>query len=181
MPIALRIPGSSRGFERKRLITADSFRMLSHVHGGIENSFVTKPQRQLRLVQFACILLLVGCIVVAYIHEPQPRTNLGFGQGVVILLALWSAVGGFTTQRRLQRRNRTRSSKSTPFDRWKAGHIVRLWSAMTVGAWGLFLYEIRGPLWIADVLFALAMLLLLIWDPDAAPVADEGVPAQSSQ
>jgi hypothetical protein len=44
---------------------------------------------------------------------------------------------------------------------------------MTVGVWGLVLYTIRGPLWIAGVLFAIAMLLLLIWKPDATPVADE--------
>jgi hypothetical protein len=54
--------------------------------------------------------------------------------------------------------------------------MVRLWGAMTVGLWALLLYNFHGPLWIADVLFGLAMLLLIIWKPDTAPEGNDGVP-----
>jgi len=43
---------------------------------------------------------------------------------------------------------------------------------MTVGLWGLLLYEFHGPLWITDVLFGLGVILLLIWRPSAGPGAD---------
>jgi hypothetical protein len=140
-----------------------------------------KPQRQLRFVQLGCLLLLVACIVLAYWRahgNPGISSSVGFGQRIIILLALWSAAWGFTMQRKLQRRTRASTSKSTPFTRWRAGHIVRLWSALTVGIWALLLYDFHGPLWIADVLFGLALLLLLIWKPDIAPAPDEVTPAQ---
>jgi hypothetical protein len=140
-----------------------------------------KPQRQLRLVQAACLLALGACIVLAYwrAHEnPGTSSSVGFGQGIIILLALWSAAWGFTMQRKLQRRTQASSSRSTPFTRWRAGHILRLWSATTVGIWALVLYDFQGPLWIADVLFGLALLLLLVWKPHIAPAQDEVTPAQ---
>jgi hypothetical protein len=52
---------------------------------------------------------------------------------------------------------------------------------MAVGLWGLVLFLIRGPLWIADVLFGLAVLLLLIWQPDVAPIGADAVSAQQTQ
>ena len=140
-----------------------------------------KPQRQLRLVQATCLLVLGACIVLAYWRAHENRgtsSSVGFGQGIIILLALWSAASGFTTQRKLQRRTQASSSKSTPFTRWRAGHIFRLWSATAVGIWALLLYDFHGPMWIADVLFGVAILLLLIWKPDIAPTPDEVTPAQ---
>jgi hypothetical protein len=44
--------------------------------------------------------------------------------------------------------------------------------------WALLFYDFHGPLWIADVLFGVAMVLLLIWNPDVAPTPDEVTPAQ---
>jgi len=140
-----------------------------------------KTQRQLRLVQSACLLILVACIVLTYwkAHETGTTSGaIGTGQGLVIMLALWAAASGFTWQRKLQRRSQASSSKSTPFTRWRAGHIFRLWSATAVGIWALVLCDFHGPLWIADVLFGLAILLLLIWKPNAAPTVDEATPGQ---
>src|SRR5215475_2156261 len=98
---------------------------------------MAKPQRQLRLIQIACIVLLGGCIVLAYVSardNPQAPTHLNFEQYTIILLALWSGIGGFTVQRKVQRRQATFSkSKSTPFTRWRVGHIIRLWSSTAVG------------------------------------------------
>jgi hypothetical protein len=139
---------------------------------------MTKSERQLRLVQLACILFLVVCILLLYfgvLGNRRPSATISVMQGFVVLLALWSAVSGFTFQRRLlsvRRRTPQPSTKSTPFTRWRAGHLFRLWSAMTVGLWGLVLYEIRGPLWIDGALFAVGLILLLIWRPGATPVPE---------
>jgi hypothetical protein len=140
-----------------------------------------KTQRQLRLVQSACLLVVVACIVLAYwkAHEIGATSgSVGTGPAIIILLALWSASSGFIWQRRLQRRGQAISSKPTPFTRWRAGHIFRLWSATSVGIWAVLLYDFHGPLWIANVLFGVAILLLLIWRPNAAPTLDDAPPGQ---
>ena|SRR5438128_1660128 len=137
---------------------------------------MTKAERPLRFVQLACILFLVFCILLVYfgvLRNGEPSPAISLTQGVVILLALWSAVSGFTYQRRLLsgRAQRT-STKSTPFTRWRAGHIFRLWSAMAVALWGLLLNAIHGPLWIVGVLLAVGLILLLIWRPGVSPAPE---------
>lgn len=137
---------------------------------------MVRVQRQLRLMQIGCLSMLVACAVLAHW---QARENGVSTDGVgtlpiaMILLAVWSAISGFTLQRKLQRRAQAGSSKSTPFTRWRTGHIFRLWTAATSGIWALLLFEFHGPLWIADVLFGFAILLLLIWKPDAVPTLGE--------
>lgn len=134
---------------------------------------MTKPERQLRIVQLACILFLVICILVFYfvfVGSREPTPTVTITQGVVVLLALWSAVSGFTVQRKfLQPRTQRTSTKSTPLSRWKAGNIIRLYSAMSVGLWALVLYEVGGALWIAGALFAMSLILLLTWRPGTNP------------
>jgi hypothetical protein len=133
---------------------------------------MTKPERQLRMVQLAYVLFLVLCILLVYfgvLGDREPTSTINVTQALVVLLALWSGVSGFTLQRRLRLRTQRTSTKSTLFTRWKVGHVFRLCSAMAVGLWGLVLYEIRGPLWIDDVLFAVALILLLVWRPGASP------------
>ena len=108
-----------------------------------------KPQRQLRLVQAACLLVVGACIAIAYwsAHEKLGTLRgVSFGQGIIVLLALWSAAWGFPMQRKLQRRTQSSTSQSTPFTPWRAGHICRLWSATAVGMWALVLYNFHGPL-----------------------------------
>ena|SRR5690242_5374162 len=107
-----------------------------------------KVQRQLRLMQIGCFSVLVAC---AFLAHWQARENGSSSNGIgtvsilVILLALWSATSGFTLQRKLQRRSQSKSSKTTPSTRWRAGHIFRLCSATACGLWGLVLFEFHGP------------------------------------
>lgn len=139
---------------------------------------MTKPQRQLRLIQAVCFVVLGACIVLTYWHAHESAetfSTLGFVQVIIIVLALWSAASGFTMQRKLRRRTQA-SGKSTPFTRWRAGHIFRLWSATAVGMWAFLFYDFHGPLWVANALFGFATLLLLIWQPDNAPT-NEAMPA----
>ena len=89
-----------------------------------------------------------------------------------MVAAVWTAISGFTIQRRIVNRparSRRPSSKSTPFTRWPAGHIVRLWTAMTVGLWALLLSVFAGPPLAVNALFALGLLLLLVWTPSDVP------------
>ena len=86
--------------------------------------------------------------------------------------AIWSAIVGFTLQRKVNRtakRPQRAGSKSTPFTRWKAGHLMRLASATLVANWGLLLYYFQGPLWVVDTVFAAALILLIAWKPGTSP------------
>ena|SRR5580693_3178024 len=102
-----------------------------------------KPERQLRLFQGGSILFLVVCIFLLYFGvlgslEPDGR-RMNFIQFLVIVGAIWSAVVGFTFQRRMTRsttRLQRPTAKSTPFTRWRAGHVMRLGSATSVGMCG---------------------------------------------
>jgi hypothetical protein len=137
---------------------------------------MTKAERPLRFLQLACILFLVTCTLLVYfgvLRYGEPSPTISLTQGGVILLALWSAVSGLTSQRRLLSvRAQGVSTKSTPFTRWRAGHIFRLWSAMAVAVWGLVLNAIHGPLWIVGVLLAVSLTLLLIWRPGVNPAPE---------
>jgi hypothetical protein len=90
----------------------------------------------------------------------------------MIVGAIWSAIVGFTFQRKLNRtatKPQRVGAKSTPFTRWKTGHVMRLASATSVGTWGLALYYFQGPLWVVDTVLGLALILLLAWKPDTNP------------
>jgi len=57
---------------------------------------------RLRLIQADCIIMVVGCILVAHFVAPgSSRPASGFWQVVVVVSAIWSAVSGFTMQRKL--------------------------------------------------------------------------------
>ena len=134
------------------------------------------PERQLRLVQVACALFLMLCVLLIHFghRNLDPSGNMNFKQFLVIVAAIWSAVSGFTLQRRIAnapRQSLAKSARSTPFRRWKNGHIARLWSATSVSMWGLIMYEIRGPSWIVYSLFAVGVILLATWKPGSSPSA----------
>src|SRR6266851_9431010 len=84
---------------------------------------MNKPERQLRLVQVGCILLVASCIFVRHMGSHESHNAISFGQWLVIVGAIWSAVGGFTLQRRITSaptRSQRLSGRSTPFTRWRA-------------------------------------------------------------
>ena len=147
---------------------------------------MAKPNLQLRLVQGGCILFIVLCILLLHLGvlgrlEPAGR-EIKLVQFLIIVVAVWSAVVGFTFQRKLSRtskRPRRDGSKSTPFTRWKVGHLMRLATATSVGTWGLALYYFHSPLWLANTVLAVALVLLIAWKPDPGPekdIADEKSP-----
>lgn len=135
-----------------------------------------RPELQLRLVQGGCILFIVLCAFCLHFgvlgsFEPAGR-EIKLVQFLMIVGAIWSAVVGFTFQRKLGRtakRSQQGGSKSTPFTRWKAGHVMRLGSATSVGTWGLVLYYFHGPLRVVDTVLAVALVLLIAWKPSPSP------------
>src|ERR1700730_4105830 len=137
---------------------------------------MSTPERHLRLVQVACLLFVAACILVRHLGKHETHDAVTLTQWVVIAAAIWSAIAGFTVQSRIAK-SRTQSqrisSSSTPFRRWRAGHLVRLWCATAVGGWALVLYDIGGPSWLVDTFFAIGLLLLLIWRPGATPDSEE--------
>jgi hypothetical protein len=133
---------------------------------------MSRPERQLRLVQGGEILFIVLCFFVKRIGTVEARNAISPGHWLVILLAIWSGVAGFTLQRRINRGARWSQNllqTSAALRRWRAGHLIRLSSATAVGMWGVVLHYTAGPEWLVNVLLGLAVLLLLIWRPGATP------------
>jgi hypothetical protein len=127
---------------------------------------------RLRVVQVGCVLMVLASIWVSRLGHHEWQVSLAPRHWIVMVAALWGAISGFTLQRRIVNRSGRccrASSVSTPFTRWKTGHIFRFWTAMTVGLSALFLSEFAGPPMIVNAFFGLSLLLLLVWTPGAVP------------
>jgi len=136
------------------------------------------PMRHLRLMQVGCILLVLACIWVSRLGKHESQGGITAVHWVVTGAALWSAVSGFTLQRKLSRTPKSQrvSNTSTPASRWKAGHVLRLASAAAVAMWALYLSELGGPPVLVNALFAIGVVLLLIWKPGAIPASTQTQP-----
>jgi hypothetical protein len=135
---------------------------------------MSKPERQLRIFQIICILFTAVCAWLTHWLtqiDPLDRHASTISQGFVVLAALWSAVSGFTMQRKIARLKPRpgQSARSTPSTRWLLGHILRLATAVSVGLWAFFLHFIGGYPWLTDSIFGLSLILLLIWQPGTTP------------
>jgi len=132
------------------------------------------PERQLRVAQIGCILVLLASIRLAIKVQGKTQGSKVV-QWVLIVLALVCAVQGFAVQQRIvnPKRMPKRGARSTPFSRWRAGNVVRLMFATAVGLYGLCLSEFGGAVWQTSSIFALAMVLLLIWSPGASPASTD--------
>ena len=86
---------------------------------------------------------------------------------IVMAAAAWSAISGFTIQRRIIHGRRSR--QSTPFTRWRAGHMARLWTATSLGPWAVVLSDWGAPHLVVDAFFAIGLVLLVVWSPGATP------------
>lgn len=131
------------------------------------------PIARLRLLQLGCIALLLACMALIYLRRNPDEIPMGTRHWVVIVGAVWSASAGFTIQRRMARGRPSRSGKSTPFTRWRAGHILRLWTATSLAFWAVVLSDWGGPHLVVNALFAIGLVLLLFWSPGAVPDGPE--------
>jgi len=108
---------------------------------------MSTPERQLRLVQVACLLFVAVCIFVRHLVKRETQSAITPTQWLVIVAAIWAAVSGFTGQRRIvsaRTRSQRASRRSRPFSRLRAGHLMRLWTATTVALWALVLRNRRS-------------------------------------
>ena len=130
--------------------------------------------RTLRLIQIVCLLFVIGCVVAIGHVDSGGQLSVVIQYGVV-MFAAWTAYSGFTMQQKLvkarpqMQRGKTAKRQSTPFTRWRAGHSMRLASAVSVGLWGFCLHVIGGNPWVVDALFAASIVLLLLWQPGKSP------------
>ena len=124
---------------------------------------------RLRLLQLGCIVLFLSCMALIYWRRNPAEVPLGTRHWIVIVGVVWSAASGFTIQRRIVKGRPRRSSRSTPFTRWRAGHIIRLWTATSLGFWAVVLSDWGGPRLVVNAFFAIGLVLLLIWSPGPAP------------
>jgi hypothetical protein len=132
------------------------------------------PQRPLRVAQVICVLFTTTCFLVAHSVIHVTERPLSIEQGLVVLLALWTAGSGFSLQHKLTHvrvgsGQPPASSRSTPAARWRVGNLMRLATATSVGLWALILHVIGGSSLLVDLLFGLGLALLLIWSPGPSP------------
>jgi hypothetical protein len=131
-----------------------------------------KTERQFRVVQMFCILVVLACFQVA-LKLVQTSPEITPIQWVLVGMGVWAIFSGFMLEREIvgyPNRVRRPSARSTPFSRWRAGNLVRVASATSVALWGLILRESGGPSSIAYTFFVIAGLLLLVWRPSARPI-----------
>jgi len=124
---------------------------------------------RLRLAQLACILILFECVRLGRSMRREWNGTFTVADWFFIVAAVWSGVSSFTIQRRIVSRPKKYYSTSTPFTRWRAGNIARLWLATAVGLYGFCLKVVAGPPLVTNALFALGLLLLLVWSPGPEP------------
>jgi hypothetical protein len=138
-------------------------------------------------LQGGCLLFLVVWILLLHFGalgslEPAGR-ELKLTQFLMLVGAIWSAVVGFTVQRKLSRiatKPRRSGTRVHTINRWKAGHVVRLATATSVGTWGMALYYFHSPLWVVDTVSAVGLILLLAWRPGTGPGISPSASAPSS-
>ena len=135
------------------------------------------PVWQLRLVQVVLILVALGVAAFDVSRKLAIHGGMTPFHWFVAGLAVYGGFSGFKVQKILNRPVRPNPRRrSTPFSRWRAGHLVRLFCALSVAMWGVVLSEFYGPSWVVYALYALGLLLLLIWTPGANPVPEQPEP-----
>ncbi len=131
---------------------------------------------QLRIIQFA---MVASVLMFFYVGRtlPVPSQNAAASfQWAIVACAIASALGGFIAQRTVQRASSQTlqpARTSTPLARWQMGHIIRFASAESVALFGFVLRSLGAPSAIVYSLFGGGMLLLLLWQPGAAPTPSE--------
>lgn len=128
--------------------------------------------RQLRLAQGICIVLASSCIWLIGRTRSASHLEMRAIHWAIILVAIYCAAVGFTMQRKLTKgpsQSRQPKTSSTPVTRWRAGHLFRLYTALSVALWGAVLSIYKRPLYLAYSLAALSLFLLVIWRPGVRP------------
>lgn len=129
---------------------------------------MSKPERQLRLLQIGCIVVVLASFRLA-LRVQGTTHGSPIVRWIFVVLALVCIVQGFTLQQRIVRPRNSSRVRSTPFTRWRAGNIARLMFATAVGLYGLVLSQYGGPPWLVNSLFAIGLFLLLVWKPGISP------------
>ena len=107
-----------------------------------------KTERQFRVVQMFCILVVLACFQVA-LKLVQTSPEITPIQWVLVGMGVWAIFSGFMLERQIvgyPNRVRRPSARSTPFSRWRAGNLVRVASATSVPLWGPDPARERWPL-----------------------------------
>jgi hypothetical protein len=100
--------------------------------------------------------LVLACMALIYWRHNRDEIPLTARHRIVMVAAIWSAIWEFTMQHRIVRARRSRRSRqSTPFTRWRAGHIARLCSATSLGLSAVVLGDWGGPHLIVNALLRL--------------------------
>ena len=137
---------------------------------------MSSPERGLRFFQLALVAFIVACFLVKRLGRLEVHDGVALRDWLVIALATWSAISGFTMQRSINRK-----ASLTPLARWRTGHVLRLCSATAVGMWGMVLHYFGASEWLSNALLGLAMVLLIAWRPGPIPAQAQPEPPFRTQ
>lgn len=144
------------------------------------NQSFPRNARDLRVVQVACILLALSSAWLIGLGRSRGYGALTPVHWFITLAAIYCAVTGFTFQRKMTKRlsrSQQTTRGSTPFSRWRVGHLMRLATATAVSLWGAVLSVYGAPSWLGYALCGLGLLLLLMWNPGDLPVTSQPEPS----
>jgi membrane protein implicated in regulation of membrane protease activity len=125
-----------------------------------------------RILQISFIVSVLLFIVVLKIIHPAPHSVSASIQWSIVFCAIASALAGFYAQKRFRRLpSQPLSSAQSPDIRspWLAGHVIRFATAESVALFGVVLRMMGSTSILVTVLFVASLLLLLLWQPGAAP------------
>ena len=129
-----------------------------------------------RTMQCAFIVSVFLFILVLRMIHPAPQPVNASTQWSIVICAITSALMGFVLQRIMLRA----PSQSLPAMKnadlrgaWFTGHVVRFATAESVALFGFVLGMMGNTSSVVTALFAISLLLLLLWQPGAVPTQTE--------
>ena len=139
------------------------------------------PEKQMRLIQLCFVASAVMVIGVAYRIPVHPLHKVAVSFQIILgLIAISCGFAGFRLQKMLTRAVsspiQSKYPTTTPLQRWRVGHVVRLATHMAIVLYAFVLYLLGGTAWLVDGLFALGFILLLTWAPGKVPAKAASVP-----
>ncbi|MGD0547114.1 MAG: hypothetical protein ABR991_04725 [Terracidiphilus sp.] len=135
-----------------------------------------KPVFTVRVLQGAMIVsVLMFFYVLRVSHPPVQKIDPNF-QWAIVFCAISSALAGFIVQKlmlRLPSQSLATARNSALLGRWFTGHIVRFATAESVALFGFVLGFMGSTSIVVPLLFAVSLLLLVLWKPGECPAQED--------
>ena len=125
--------------------------------------------RMVRIIWGVAVVFAIVCIVFGGFERKTLEGGLNLRHGLLFSLAVWSALSGFSTRRRLTNRACALASGTNPSASakpWAAAQLVSIMSAESLVMWGLVSNTIiASPQWLSAAIYVAGVLLLFKFKP----------------